>query len=305
MGARIDDDRSRPWSCHARRPAEGPTLAQCHAPRHRGAAHRPDPQAGAVRDRPSRPRLRADPAHDRRRGPREGHDHPRHPGGRQEHRGPRRPRGRPGHPGRGGPPGTGDGADRGRACRLRGRRRGHRGRPPHRPRPRPAGRHGHQRDRRSVPGMGHLRGGAAAGRRGHRLHGRRQLRPARLCHGGPQGPHRGRRLDASTRSGRPDDAGRGRGHAAFGWPTFASLNAIMLDGTGMCGGCRVQGGEDRLRLVDGPEFDAHQVDSASWPTAWARTACSRRRPRGGPSPGRRQEPPGRPRRRSTPRPGAA
>ena len=44
-------------------------------------------------------------------------------------------------------------------------------------------------------------------------------------------------------------------------PTFASLNPIMVDGTGMCGGCRVTvGGKVRFACVDGPEFDAHQVD---------------------------------------------
>lgn len=44
-------------------------------------------------------------------------------------------------------------------------------------------------------------------------------------------------------------------------PTFASLNPIMVDGTGMCGGCRVSvGGEMRFACVDGPEFDAHRVD---------------------------------------------
>jgi ferredoxin--NADP+ reductase len=42
-----------------------------------------------------------------------------------------------------------------------------------------------------------------------------------------------------------------------------SLNAIMVDGTGMCGGCRVTvGGQTRYACVDGPEFDAHQVDFA-------------------------------------------
>jgi len=47
----------------------------------------------------------------------------------------------------------------------------------------------------------------------------------------------------------------------YGVPTFASLNAIMLDGTGMCGGCRVQvGGSTVYACVDGPEFDAHAVD---------------------------------------------
>jgi len=44
-------------------------------------------------------------------------------------------------------------------------------------------------------------------------------------------------------------------------PTQASLNSIMVDGTGMCGACRVTvGGKTRFTCVDGPEFDAHQVD---------------------------------------------
>jgi len=44
-------------------------------------------------------------------------------------------------------------------------------------------------------------------------------------------------------------------------PTFVSLNPIMIDGTGMCGGCRVTvGGESKFACVDGPEFNAHQVD---------------------------------------------
>ena len=43
--------------------------------------------------------------------------------------------------------------------------------------------------------------------------------------------------------------------------TVASLNSIMIDGTGMCGGCRVLvGGRSRFACVDGPEFDAHEVD---------------------------------------------
>ncbi len=47
----------------------------------------------------------------------------------------------------------------------------------------------------------------------------------------------------------------------WGVPTFASLNPIMVDGTGMCGGCRVTvGGQVKFACVDGPEFDAHQVD---------------------------------------------
>ncbi len=52
------------------------------------------------------------------------------------------------------------------------------------------------------------------------------------------------------------DATRGSGV-----PTVASLNPIMVDGTGMCGGCRVKvGGETKFACVDGPEFDAHLVD---------------------------------------------
>ena len=43
--------------------------------------------------------------------------------------------------------------------------------------------------------------------------------------------------------------------------TIASMNPIMIDGTGMCGGCRLTvGGQTRFACVDGPEFDGHQVD---------------------------------------------
>jgi len=47
----------------------------------------------------------------------------------------------------------------------------------------------------------------------------------------------------------------------MGVKTIVSLNPIMIDGTGMCGGCRVSvGGEQKFVCVDGPEFDGHQVD---------------------------------------------
>ena len=47
----------------------------------------------------------------------------------------------------------------------------------------------------------------------------------------------------------------------FDVPTLVSLNPIMVDGTGMCGGCRVSvGGETKFGCVDGPEFDGHKVD---------------------------------------------
>ena len=47
----------------------------------------------------------------------------------------------------------------------------------------------------------------------------------------------------------------------FGVHTMVSLNPIMVDGTGMCGGCRVTvGGETKFACVDGPDFDGHKVD---------------------------------------------
>ena len=54
----------------------------------------------------------------------------------------------------------------------------------------------------------------------------------------------------------------------FGVPTVVSLNPIMVDGTGMCGCCRVSvGGATKFACVDGPDFDAHQVD---WDLLFAR-----------------------------------
>ena len=47
----------------------------------------------------------------------------------------------------------------------------------------------------------------------------------------------------------------------YGVHTIVSLNPIMIDGTGMCGGCRVSvAGETKFACIDGPEFDGHQVD---------------------------------------------
>ncbi len=49
----------------------------------------------------------------------------------------------------------------------------------------------------------------------------------------------------------------------YGVKTFVSLNPIMVDGTGMCGACRVTiGGNTKLACIDGPEFDGHKVDFA-------------------------------------------
>ncbi len=47
----------------------------------------------------------------------------------------------------------------------------------------------------------------------------------------------------------------------YGIKTLVSMNPIMIDGTGMCGGCRLTvGGETKFACVDGPEFDAHAID---------------------------------------------
>ena len=47
----------------------------------------------------------------------------------------------------------------------------------------------------------------------------------------------------------------------YGIKTIVSMNPVMIDGTGMCGGCRLTvGGQTRFACVDGPEFDGHQVD---------------------------------------------
>ena len=55
--------------------------------------------------------------------------------------------------------------------------------------------------------------------------------------------------------------------------TIVSMNPIMIDGTGMCGGCRITvGGETKFACVDGPDFDGHQVD---WNEAMARSRMFR------------------------------
>jgi len=58
---------------------------------------------------------------------------------------------------------------------------------------------------------------------------------------------------------------------AKGINTLVSLNSIMIDGTGMCGGCRVRhSGESKFACVDGPEFDGHKVDFDDLMTRGAR-----------------------------------
>ena len=47
----------------------------------------------------------------------------------------------------------------------------------------------------------------------------------------------------------------------YGVKTVVSMNPVMVDGTGMCGGCRLTvGGKTKFACVDGPEFDGHLVD---------------------------------------------
>ena len=54
----------------------------------------------------------------------------------------------------------------------------------------------------------------------------------------------------------------------YGIKTTVSMNPVMIDGTGMCGGCRViVGGETKFACVDGPDFDGHQID---WDSALKR-----------------------------------
>ena len=56
--------------------------------------------------------------------------------------------------------------------------------------------------------------------------------------------------------------------AQYGIPTTVSMNPIMIDGTGMCGGCRVRvGGQTKFACVDGPDFDGHAID---WDSALKR-----------------------------------
>ena len=57
-------------------------------------------------------------------------------------------------------------------------------------------------------------------------------------------------------------------------PTMVSMNPIMIDGTGMCGGCRITvGGEMKFACVDGPDFDGHLID---WDEAISRSRMYRR-----------------------------
>jgi len=78
---------------------------------------------------------------------------------------------------------------------------------------------------------------------------------------------------------------------SFGVKTIVSLNPIMIDGTGMCGGCRVEvDGQTRFTCVDGPEFDGHLVD---WELLLSRQkiyheqeACSLKQWTGEPEPAR-------------------
>ena len=67
----------------------------------------------------------------------------------------------------------------------------------------------------------------------------------------------------------------------YGIKTTVSMNPIMIDGTGMCGGCRrlTVGGKTKFACVDGPDFDGHEVDFDGRCTAAQCTATLRRTPR--------------------------
>jgi len=102
-------------------------------------------------------------------------------------------------------------------------------------------------------------------RRADRLHRRRFGR-----HQGPGDEGIRRRsplMPTSTRwwrSARDHDEGVRRSHAPHGIKTMVSLNPVMVDGTGMCGGCRVKIGEQvKFACVDGPDFDGHQSTSTT------------------------------------------
>lgn len=59
----------------------------------------------------------------------------------------------------------------------------------------------------------------------------------------------------------PDDESGVRAHENYGVKTIVSMNTIMVDGTGMCGSCRLTvDGKVKYACVDGPEFDGHLVD---------------------------------------------
>jgi len=65
---------------------------------------------------------------------------------------------------------------------------------------------------------------------------------------------------------------------AHGIKTVVSLNPLMVDGTGMCGGCRVKiGSQVKFACVDGPDFDGHQVDFDDLMTRLRRWPCRRTR----------------------------
>ena len=94
--------------------------------------------------------------------------------------------------------------------------------------------------------------------------GRRQLwrkgagyqRPGRADQGG-QRLRRGHR----HRPAGDDEVRLRRADKKYGIKTIVSMNPIMIDGTGMCGGCRLTvGGKTKFACVDGPDFDGHQVD---------------------------------------------
>ena len=216
-------------------------------------------RARALRDAAPARRQRAHSADRRRLRPRARHDHDGDPGARQDH--------------------TGDAGSlqgRRRVRRLRGSPRAAAAREPRRARG--AGRR-RARCRAGLPAAARLQGGRQPRHRHHRLpqqgpgvlggqvrevlrradrlHRRRQLRPSRLRHRGAQRRDRAR-PPRPRRGDRPaaDDERLRRDHPAVGRAsTMVSLNAIMVDGTGMCGSCRVTRRQrDQVRLRRRPRL---------------------------------------------------
>ena len=71
----------------------------------------------------------------------------------------------------------------------------------------------------------------------------------------------GRTTTSCWRGSCHHDEVRGGTTKPYGIKTLVSMNPLMIDGTGMCGGCRVKVGDEYLHAcVDGPDFDGHLVD---------------------------------------------
>ena len=163
-------------------------------------------------------------------------------------------------------PGKAGGFSRDR--RLRRRRDRRRADAPHRPRLQGGRARGRDDPRRAAQGPARLRGPPRRRlERASRLHGRRLVRPQGLRDRCLEGPDRtpargGGDVHLAIAIGPPIMMKFcSKTTQPYAVPTLVSLNTIMVDGTGMCGGCRVMvDGVAKYVCVDGPEFDGHHVD---------------------------------------------